>query len=124
MLNSKALMLIFASVTLSSLAQVVLKLGMARPGMRGPFESWGASMLALAGNPVLLAGMAMYGLGALAWLGVLARVEVSAAYPFVGLGFVMTMALGCWIFGETLSPPRLLGTALILGGVMLVARSA
>ncbi|WP_119155421.1 small multi-drug resistant family protein [Caldimonas tepidiphila] len=123
-MNGKALMLICASVMLSSLAQVVLKLGMSRPGMRGPFESFAATLWAFGSNPVLLGGMAMYGLGALAWLGVLARMEVSAAYPFAGLGFVVTMALGFLVFGEALTAPRVLGTAMIVAGVVLVARSA
>lgn len=121
-MNPKVLMLIFASVTLSSLAQVVLKLGMATPAMRGPFAGFAPALWAMGSNPLLLGGMAMYGLGALAWLGVLARAEVSAAYPFVGLGFVLTMGLGAWFFGEPITPSRALGTALIVGGVVLVAR--
>lgn len=123
-MNGKVLMLILASVTLSSLAQVVLKLGMSIPGMRGPFEGVAPTLWALGSNPLVLGGMAMYGVGALAWLGVLARVDVSAAYPFVGLGFVMTMCLGSWLFGEAITPLRLLGTGLIVSGVVLVARTA
>lgn len=123
-MNGKALTLILLSITLSSLAQVALKLGMSRPGMRGPFEHFGATLWAFGSNPVLLGGMALYGLGALAWLGVLARMDVSAAYPFAGLGFVLTMALGYLVFGESLSPLRVAGTVLIVSGVALVARSA
>ena len=42
----------------------------------------------------MVAGLALYGLGAMVWLYVLARLPLSAAYPFVGLGFILTMVLG------------------------------
>jgi len=57
------------------------------------------------------------------WLLVLARVPVSQAYPFVGLGFVLVMLLGWALQGDVISPARLLGTLLISVGVVLVARS-
>jgi multidrug transporter EmrE-like cation transporter len=50
-------------------------------------------------------------------------VEVSLAYPFVGLGFVITMLLGWWIHGDTLSLMRVGGTVLIAVGVAVLAHS-
>jgi multidrug transporter EmrE-like cation transporter len=64
----------------------------------------------------------LYGLGALAWLRVLANWEVSKAYPFVGLGFAFTMGIGL-IVGEHLTLLRLSGVALICAGVFLVSQS-
>jgi multidrug transporter EmrE-like cation transporter len=66
----------------------------------------------------------IYFLSAGVWLFVLARVDVSLAYPFVGLGFILTMLLGWLIRGEILSVNRVAGTALIVMGVVLLARSA
>ena len=65
-----------------------------------------------------------YALGAVVWLLVLARLPLSAAYPFVGLGFVLTMAIGLFALGEQLTPGRIAGTILIAAGCVLVARSA
>ena len=78
----------------------------------------------MAPNPFVVGGLALYALGAVVWLAVLAKVDVSAAYPFVGLGFILTMVMGYWFFGEPLSTNRVLGTLLIVSGVVLVARSA
>ena len=71
----------------------------------------------------MLGGLALYGIGTLIWLRALAQVPLSQAYPFVGLGFVLTAALGFMLFNEALGPSRLIGTALVIAGVFLVGRS-
>jgi multidrug transporter EmrE-like cation transporter len=57
------------------------------------------------------------------WIMVLSRVEVSIAYPMVSIGYVVTAALGWLLLNETVSPMRLLGIAIIIVGVTVVARS-
>ena len=74
-------------------------------------------------RPGVLGGLALYGIGTVVWLRALARTELSQAYPFVGLGFVLTAALGYVLFNEALGPSRLIGTALVIAGVFLVGRS-
>ena len=67
-------------------------------------------------------GLTLYFLSAVVWLLVLSRVEVSFAYPFVGIGFILTMLLGWLAMGDTMSLARVAGTLLIAGGVVLIAR--
>ena len=62
--------------------------------------------------------------GYLIWLVVLNRVAVSFAYPFVGLGFVLTAFLAWALLGEGLTAYRALGTLLVTLGVVLIARGA
>jgi multidrug transporter EmrE-like cation transporter len=71
----------------------------------------------------ILLGLFVYFSSAVVWLLVLSKIDVSLAYPFVGLGFILTAILGWLIRGEELSLTRILGTALIISGVFLVARS-
>lgn len=115
-------MLILASVSLSAIAQLVLKAGTAPAAMRP--QGLGAELQSLAQSPFVLAGLGLYGIGALLWLFVLARAPLSLAYPFVGLGFIMTMAAAAILLGEQLSAARIAGTVLIAAGCALVARSA
>lgn len=123
-MNKNVLALIVSSVLLSSLAQIVLKAGMSHPRVAESLAQGGwSSALDIATNPWVLSGLAIYFSSAVVWLLVLARVEVSLAYPFVGLGFVVTMLLGWWIHGDTLNLARVGGTLLIVGGVVLLARS-
>jgi uncharacterized membrane protein len=64
-----------------------------------------------------------YSIGTLLWITALEQVQVSQAYPFVGLGFALTTLLSWWVLGDTLSTQCLVDIALVGGGIMLVARS-
>lgn len=114
---------ILASVTVTSLAQLSMKVGVeaAKVAAAGPF---GDQVWAYALSAYVWLGLVMYGVGAVLWLFVLSRFELSLAYPFVSLSFVMVAALSAVFLGEHLSILRLLGVALIVAGSILVARSA
>lgn len=79
-------------------------------------------MLRILLQPKVLLGFALYGLGAVVWLSVLSRWEVSKAYPLVGLGFALSAWVGHWT-GEQISYERLAGILLICAGVALVSRT-
>ncbi len=124
-MTGQTLALILTSVFLSASAQILLKSGVsgvhARLGPDG--GSTATTIMVSLASPGVIGGLVLYGIGTLIWLGALARTELSQAYPFVGLGFVLTAVFGHLVFHETLSPARLLGTALIIGGIVLVART-
>jgi len=73
-------------------------------------------------NGFIIGGFTLYGLSALMWLGVLARWDVSKAYPLVGLGFGLTVFIGIFL-GEQVTLNRVVGVVLICTGVFLVGRS-
>ena len=54
---------------------------------------------------------------------VLAKVDVSLAYPFVGVGFIVTMVLGWLLLQEPVGLTRITGTLLVAIGAYLVAQS-
>ena len=80
------------------------------------------TLLFVLGNKFIIGGFLLYGLGAIVWLGVLSRWDVSKAYPLVGVGFGLTAIIGLLI-GEQVTLPRAMGVALICAGVFLVGRS-
>lgn len=114
-------LLVLASVTLSAVAQLMLKLGV---GAAGKPQGVGGEMAGMLQSPLVLAGLGLYGIGAVLWLFVLARAPLSLAYPFVGLGFILTMLAGALCLGENVTPARIAGTLLIALGCVMVARSA
>jgi len=124
-MDRSMLFLICASVLLSSIAQIVLKGGMSSPGVSvAGVQGFGLPMLqAIATSPKVILGLGIYFASAAVWLLVLARVDVSLAYPFVGLGFVVTMLLAWAVHGEVLSTGRIAGTLMICAGVVVLARS-
>lgn len=121
----RTLLIILASIMLSATAQIVLKAGMNSQSGRVALDvdGWLRFGLSTLINPIVIAGLLLYGLGAILWLIVLARLDVTQAYPFVGLGFIFTMVLGYLILAEPVGLQRVLGTLLITTGVILVARS-
>ena len=120
-----SIVLILASVLVGVFGQLFLKAGVAKLGTIG-----GAALANLphllgsvATNPLILTGLACYGLGAAMWIVVLSRVDLSLAYPMLGLGYVFVLVISWLIFGEAVSPLRWIGTLMIVAGVVLVARS-
>lgn len=119
----KAAILALVSISLSVAAQFALKHGVSlAKETHGPVTG---SLAALSGtllSPMVIVGLALYGLSAVAWLAVLSHWEVSRAYPLVGLGFVFTAGIG-YLLGEHVTPMRVAGVLLICAGVALVGRS-
>jgi len=124
MMNPMTIGLVLLSIGLSTAAQILLKLGMngvraagaAAPGIV-------PQILAAAFSPWVIGGLAAYGASAVVWLLVLAKVDVSRAYPCVALGFALTVVVGHFMLGEPVSLMRIVGVAIIMGGVTLVAMS-
>lgn len=116
------LVLILGSVALSAAAQVLLKVGVTVVRERLAVDATVAStVIAAFVNPAVIGGLGLYAVGAVLWIGALSRADLSQAYPFVGLGFVLTSAVGYTLLGETLNPGRLAGTALVVLGVVIIA---
>ena len=112
------------SIALSVAAQFSLKAGMSGASVRADLarpHTLGTAFSILT-NKYVLGGFLLYGLGAIVWLAVLSRWEVSKAYPLVGLGFVFTVAIG-YLLGEQVHLVRIVGVALICSGVWLVSGS-
>lgn len=112
------------SILLSVAAQFVLKSGMSTPRVIAAMEDpWRIdAMFVFLTEPKLVAGFSLYGVGALIWLAVLARWDVSKAYPLVGVGFVLTAVIG-YFAGEQISSGRVVGVLLISFGVLVISRT-
>ncbi len=104
---------IAVAVVLGSAAQLFLKAGT----NAAPVD------LKLAFDPRILAGIACYGISLIVWVLALSKTPVSVAYPMVSVGFALNAVLAWWLLGEAVTPARLLGIAVIIAGVILVARS-
>jgi drug/metabolite transporter (DMT)-like permease len=122
-MNWPTLLLTLLSVSMSAFAQLLLKTGLLPSGRivadAGLIQTIGRMLV----NPWVLGGLGVYFLGAIVWLFVLERTEVSYAYPFVSFGFILTMILGSLVLGEHIGPSRVIGTLLIVAGIICVARS-
>lgn len=116
--------LILSGVFLNAFAQFFLKKGMLSIGH---FEFTLANAIPIgikaAMNWAIVAGLTCYVVSVVVWMLVLSRVEVSYAYPFLSVGYVLTTILGYMYFNEAVSLERVGGIALICLGVIIVSRS-
>lgn len=118
---------LFGSIVLAALAQLLLKLGMSTDAVQRalaePGQPLTERLLAVALSPLVIAGLVCFGASALSWLLVLARMELSSAYPFAALGMVLTVGAGVLLLGESLSAAKLGGVVLIICGTALLGWS-
>jgi drug/metabolite transporter (DMT)-like permease len=118
------IMLILVSVMLAAVAQLTLKAGMNRvTGRVGEVNLSGEALRAIAGTPLVWIGLALFGLSAVVWLGVLSRTSLSFAYPFAALTYVLIVLFDLFILREEVPAPRWAGVAFIAVGIFLVSRT-
>lgn len=113
-------LLIFSSIGLAAFGQIVLKVGMAR---NGEISLSVGPLLQAITNPFVLGGLSLYGISLLIWLVVLSREDLSFVYPMVAFSYVLTTILAKFFLKEDVPALRWLGLALILMGIICVAKS-
>jgi drug/metabolite transporter (DMT)-like permease len=115
---------LLCGVLLNAFAQLWLK---AATRISGPLVATDATVmergLKLLAVPSLWYALTAYGVSVIVWIVGLSRVPVSQAYPLLSLGYVLNIGLAWWLFGEIPNAQRVLGVAVIVFGVVLVARS-
>lgn len=74
-------------------------------------------------QPYVLLGLALFGAGALLYLVVLSRLPLNVAQSVLALQYVGVMLGSVVVLGEPMPPVRLIGAALITGGVILIGLS-
>lgn len=74
-------------------------------------------------NPLVLLGLAVYACGTFLWLIALSRVDLSYAYPFASLNYVLVLLASWLVLGEQPSIPRVVGVVVICCGVYAISRT-
>lgn len=118
-------LLAVGSISLNACAQIALRKTMLAVGPTpGYLEGVLGFTFAIVTNPWFILGMSCYAVSIGAWLIVLSRTEVSAAYPLLSIGYVITAIAGALFLGEHVSLVRIGGIGLICCGITLIAQSA
>jgi drug/metabolite transporter (DMT)-like permease len=115
---------ILVGVLLNAGAQLLLKVGASAVGPIGGWQGLRTAALPLAMHPGILGGLLCYAISVVVWIVALSRVDVSLAYPILSIGYVVNAFVAMFFLGETVSPLRWAGIAVILLGVVLVAQSS
>ena len=123
-MSAIAFALVLTGVLLNAAAQLLIKAGAETVGQFSFTVSniWHAG-LHFALQWQILLGLVCYAVSVVVWILALTRVQVSMAYPMLSLGYVVTAFAAWWLFGEALTIQKLVGIAIIIVGVILVARA-
>lgn len=73
-------------------------------------------------NPWVMSGIAATFLAGVSWMLAMTKFEISYAYPFVSLNYVLILAAGFLLFQESISATKLAGSALVILGIIILAK--
>lgn len=125
----KSLLILFVllSVLLAALAQLTLKYGVDRVTMHGRsgivLSEPVASVLRVAREPFIWAGLTLFGVSAAVWIVVLSRVSLSFAYPFAALTYVIILLFDRLFLKVDVPGLRWAGVLFIVTGIVLISRT-
>lgn len=73
-------------------------------------------------NPWVMSGIVATFLAGVSWMMAMTRFEISYAYPFVSLNYFLVLTASVLLFNESLTPSKILGTVLIVAGIVVISR--
>ena len=111
---------VFATVLLTVYGQLVFKwqIDLAGGLPTGSGEKL-AYLVRLFLNPWVISVFASALLASVTWAAALTRFELSFAYPFMSLSFVLVLLLSVVLFSEALTLSKAVGVALIVAGLIV-----
>jgi|OpeIllAssembly_1097287.scaffolds.fasta_scaffold103777_2 drug/metabolite transporter (DMT)-like permease len=123
MRHPTAVLFILVAVTINVAGQLIIKMGLNRLGAldfsQGAVNAYQRMLL----SPYVLLGSFTYAISILFWLYALSKVELSYAFPFLALSYVLILLVSWLFLGEQVTPLRIAGVLVICFGVFLVSRS-
>lgn len=119
-----AIVYILISVVTSTVGQLLLKQGM---NVMGAITLSANQILSttwkMVTNPYVFIGLAIYLAGTVFWMAALSRVDLSYAYPFASLSYVVMLVASWMMFDEKITLGRVIGTVVIGIGVLFIYRN-
>ena len=121
-----SIVMLLISVAFATAGQLTLKAAMEAIGRIGTAQvsDAGQTVARAVKEPLLWIGLVLFGISALFWLVVLSRVDLSLAYPFVGVSYVIVVALARFLFHEHVPTLRWVGVSVIALGIALIGVSS
>jgi drug/metabolite transporter (DMT)-like permease len=114
---------IFATIAFTVYGQLILKWRIATLGQM-PDAAWDKTkwLVWLVFDPAIFSGFVAAFFASLTWMAAMTRFELSHAYPFMSLNFVVVLLLSGLLLGEAVTWPKVAGIALIVAGTVIAAR--
>ncbi|MGM8364073.1 EamA family transporter [Virgibacillus sp. W0181] len=112
---------IFSTILFTAYGQLVIKWKVDQYGSLP--DAWADKfifLLKLVVNPWIISGFLAAFIAALCWMAAMTKFDISYAYPFMSLSFVLVFLLAVLLFGEPLTSNKLIGMGLIVVGIIFM----
>ena len=118
-----AILAIIVTVCLAVTGQTIIKKALNSMGHIDFSSGLFSSYIRIFFSPLFLFGSSFSALSILFWLYSLTKLDLSYAFPFLSLSFVLVTLIAWIILGENVPLLRWIGVSVICIGVFLISRS-
>lgn len=114
---------IIGTILLTVYGQIIIKWQVSNAGAF-PVDAAGKMwfLLRLAINPWVISGLVCAFLAFFCWMAAMTKFDLSYAYPFMSLSFVLVLILSTLFFHEPITAAKALGVIFIMAGIIMGAR--
>ncbi len=111
---------IFGTILFTVLGQVIIKWRVVQYGnLPVSIQEKAIFMFKLLIDPYIIIGLVSALLAALSWMAAMTKFEISHAYPFMALNFILVLVLSGIFFNESITLFKVLGVMLIIFGIIV-----
>ena len=114
---------IFATIIFTVTSQLIIKWRMSLFG-RLPEKSIAKIKFLLKAliDPFVIIAILFTLLAGMTWMAAMTKFEISYAYPYIGLAFILILILSSFFFHEAISINKVTGLILIIAGIIVSSR--
>ena len=111
---------IFCTILLTVYGQLVIKWQVLKAGAF-PADGWGklSFLLHLLLNPWVISAFLAALLASVTWMAAMTKLQLSHAYPFMSLAFILVILFSGLLFHEPITIPKIVGAALVMLGLAI-----
>lgn len=77
-------------------------------------------LLRLLFNPWIISGFFAAFIAALCWMAAMTKFDISYAYPFMSLSFILVFIISVFLFSEPITIQKSIGMGLIILGIIVI----
>jgi drug/metabolite transporter (DMT)-like permease len=117
------IIIILTAVMLAVVGQILVKAGLNALGEVNFSSGIIQTYLKIFLSPLVLIGTISYTFSVFVWIYALTKTDLSFAFPFVSLSYVLIILSSWLILGETIPLLRWIGVIIICLGVLIISRT-
>ncbi|WP_158737217.1 EamA family transporter [Alteribacillus sp. YIM 98480] len=116
---------IFGTIFFTVYGQIMLKWRISKySGLPDGLQEKVFFLLKLLFDPLILSGFLSAFVASLFWMAAMTKFDLSYAYPFMSLSFMLVFLLSIFLFHEAVTAHKMIGLLLIIAGIIVTSQSA